>query len=85
MNSPSCDPSGNNPHSASKGASTEAQRFLQDLLWEYLFEFLLSWGCRGPWEEGQALLQPAVGGGGLREQPGLQRLDLLPEYAECLQ
>lgn len=32
---------------ASKGASMEAQRFSQDLLWEYLFEFLLSWGCGG--------------------------------------
>lgn len=62
----------------------EAQRFSQDLLWEYLFEFLLSWGCRGAWEDGQARLPPAVGGGGLREQPRQQSLDLLQEDAECL-
>lgn len=61
MHSLSCDPSGNSPHTASKRASTEAQRFLQDLLWEYLFGFLLSWGCWGAWEEGQAVLLPAAG------------------------
>lgn len=86
MNSPSCDPSGNSPHTASKGDSTEAPRFLQDLLWEYLFEFLLSRGCRGPWEEGQALLPPAVGGGAPREQPRRRAwICLLQECAECLE
>lgn len=39
IKSSSSDPTGNSTHTASKGKSREAQRFLQDLLWDYLFEF----------------------------------------------
>jgi len=38
MSSSSSDPAGSTTHPASKGKSKEAQRFLQDLLWDYLFE-----------------------------------------------
>ena len=38
-NSSSSDPPGKSTYTASKRKSREAQRFLQDLLWDYLFEF----------------------------------------------